>query len=114
MQGNRRKFERHEFSYYMPVTDDVTHLMLGHIADISADGFKLDSQDLLPVDREFRVRLALERDVSEKSFITFMARSRWCNPDRFAPAVYNVGFQITKISPNDHNIFKRVAERYAH
>jgi len=113
MQDNRRKFERHDFSYYMPVTDDATHQMLGHIADISLGGFKIDTQEALPVGQPFRVRLALEKDVSPKSFITFEARSRWCNPDRFAPSVYNVGFQITKISPTDHSIFKRVADKYS-
>ncbi len=109
----RRASERHDFHYYMPVTDDSTNRTLGHMADVSSNGFKLDSSQELPVGRDFRLRLDLERDVSNKPFISFVARSRWCAPDRFAPAVYNVGFEIVNMTSTDIGIYRQMVQKYA-
>lgn len=109
----RRAAGRHDFHYYMPVTDDTTERMLGHISDVSARGFKLDSPQELPVGRDFKIRLTLERDVSNKPFISFVARSRWCAPDRFAPAIFNVGFEIVTMTSADSGIYHQMVQKYA-
>lgn len=107
-----RKESRKKFSYYMQLTDAVTRKLVGHLADISTGGFKLDSEQPIPVDTEYRFHLALTGEVASKSYMVFQARSKWCQSDPIDPFVYNVGFHIIEMTPEDRTIFTRVVERY--
>lgn len=103
---------RREFSYYQKVVDDETLQMIGHLADISSEGFKLDSQQPLPINKDFRFRLNLSGEVADKPSMVFVARSRWCKVDPLDPYIYNVGFQLIHIAPGDLEIFNRMMEKY--
>lgn len=107
---NRPK--RREFTYYQKVVDDETLQMIGHLADISSGGFKLDSQKPLPINKDFRFRLNLSSEVADKPSMVFVARSRWCKTDPLDPYIFNVGFQLINITPGDLEIFNRMMERY--
>lgn len=108
----RRTTPRRAFAYYMRVVDDETGQLVGHLADISPRGFKLDCSHPLPLDKDFRLRMDLTGDVSDKPFITFTARSKWSSPDPTDPFVHNVGFEIINISMIDGKIFQNVVEKY--
>lgn len=108
----RERPSRREFSYYQKVVDDETLQMVGHLADISSGGFKLDSQKPLPVNKDFRFRLNLSSEVADKPSMVFVARSRWCKVDPLDPYIYNVGFQLIHITPGDLEIFNRMMEKY--
>lgn len=103
---------RREFYYYQKVVDDETLQMIGHLADISSGGFKLDSQKPLPINKDFRFRLNLSSEVADKPSMVFVARSRWCKVDPLDPYIYNVGFQLIHIAPGDLEIFNRMMEKY--
>ena len=45
MSNEKRKLARRNFSYYMRVMDETTGQLVGHLADISTGGFKLDSSN---------------------------------------------------------------------
>ena len=62
MVAERRKLSRRNFSYYMRVLDEVTGKLIGHLSDISTDGFKLDCSR--PV--QLRVDLRLRIDQTSK------------------------------------------------
>lgn len=111
-KGKRNRADRREFSYYQKVVDDETLQMVGHLADISSGGFKLDSQKPLPLNRDFRFRLNLSSEVADKPTMVFVARSRWCKVDPLDPYIYNVGFQMIHIAPGDLEIFNRMMEKY--
>jgi len=51
--------------------------------------------------------------VSDKTFINFVARSKWCKPDVIEPYLFDVGFKIMNINPQDAEIIRRIAEKYA-
>jgi hypothetical protein len=104
--------DRKEFSYYQKVMDHDTLQIVGHLADISSGGFKMDSQKPLPVNKDFRFRLSLTNEVADKPYMVFMARSRWCKVDPIDPCSYNIGFQLIHISPGDLEIFNRMMEKY--
>ena len=108
----RRTEERRDFSYYMQVIDNGTQETVGHMADISPEGFKLDSQKPLPLNKDFRFRMELTQEVADQSYIVFMARSKWCLVDPLDPFLYNVGFQLINISPSCYEIFSRMMEKY--
>ncbi len=108
----RRKLKRRNLSYYMPVLDPGTQEMLGHLVDISPQGLMMDSQKVFTVDRDCRLRLDVTADVAEKSHIDFIARTKWCRPDSVEPYLYDIGFEIIKISSQDAEIVKRIVEKY--
>lgn len=112
MVGERRKLDRRHFSYYMRVMNDVNGELVGHLADISTGGFKLESQKPIPLNIDFKLRIDLTGEVSDKSYIVFIARTKWCQPDHIDPTSYNVGFQLISITPSDLEIFSRMFEKY--
>ena len=110
--SERRNAERKEFSYYMRLVDNDTEELIGHLMDISSVGFKLDSQKPIPINKDFRLRMDLTKEVADKPSMVFVARSKWCETDPLDPFVYNVGFQLINISPSDLNIINRMIEKY--
>ena len=110
--SERRRLERKDFSYYMRLIDHDTETLIGHLVDISTGGFKLDSQNPIPINKDFRFRMDLTNEVADKPSMTFVARSKWCHVDPLDPFLYNVGFQVIKIAPGDAEIFKRMMATY--
>jgi hypothetical protein len=103
---------RRDFVFYLQVIDQDTQQVMGHLSDISSGGFKLDSPNVLPVNKDFRFRMNLSSEVADKPYMDFLARSRWCSVDPIDPYVYNIGYQLTQISPGDLEIFNRMMEKY--
>lgn len=108
----RRRLERKDFTYYMRLIDTQTEELVGHLVDVSTGGFKLDSPKPLPLEKDYRLHLDLTSEVATKPFMVFKARTKWCQADPLDPFVYNVGFQITEITPSDMEIFNRIVEKY--
>jgi hypothetical protein len=104
--------ERKDFVFYSQVIDQETLQVIGHLSDISYGGFKLDCQNILPVNKDFRLRMNLNSEVAGKPFMEFTARSRWCKVDPIDPCVYNIGCQLVDISREDLEIFNRMMELY--
>ena len=103
---------RKEYYFYTQLIDSRTNEVVGHLSDMGTGGFKLDSLQPLPINQEIRFRLNLTRDVTDKPFMEFVARSRWCQVDPLDPNVYNVGYQLIKIAPRDLEIFNRMMEKH--
>ena len=110
--AEKRKIARRDFTYYMPVTDDVTKRLIGYITDISTGGFRLDSAKQIPAGQELRIHIDLTSDIADKNSMVFIARSRWCHTDHVDPNTYNVGFEITQMAPSDLVIFQRMFDKY--
>lgn len=110
--ADKRKMNRRDFTYYMPVKDDISKELLGYLTDISTGGFKLDCQKQIPPGQDFRLQIELTADVADKTFMTFIARSKWCHQDHIDPFTFNVGFEIVDMAPSDMIIFQRMFERY--
>jgi tryptophanyl-tRNA synthetase len=110
--ADKRKLDRREFTYYMPVTEDTSKRLLGYLSDISTGGFKLDCSKQVPIGQDFRLHIELTPEIADKTSMIFIARSKWCHPDYIDPTSYNVGFEIINMSPDDMMIFQRMFERY--
>jgi hypothetical protein len=108
----RRRLERKDFSYYMRLIDSDTQELVGHLVDISTGGFRMDSQQPIPLNKDFRFRMDLTSEVANKPSMIFAARSKWCEVDPLDPFIYNVGFQLISIAPSDIEIFNRMMEKY--
>ena len=110
--AERRGQERKDFSYWMQVVDNSNEEILGHLIDISHEGFRLQSQNPIPLKKDFRFGMEVPPDLADQPSIVFIARSKWCQIDPYDPAVYNVGFQLINISYGCYEIFKRMMEKY--
>lgn len=113
--GKKEQYDRpprKDFFYYMQLRDADTQEIVGHLADISSEGFKLDSPNPVPVNKDFRFLMNLSGEVADKPAMVFSARSRWCKDDPIDPYAYNVGYQLIHISPEDLEIFRRMMEKY--
>lgn len=106
------RLERKEFFYYMQVIDHDTKGIAGHLTDISTGGFRLDSQNPIPTNNDFHFSITLPGEVANKPSIEFVARSKWCKIDTMDPFIYNAGFQLIHISPEDLKIFNLMMEKY--
>jgi hypothetical protein len=108
----RRKVKRRSISYYMRVIDAGTNQIIGHLADITLQGLKMDSQKPIPFPRDFRLRIYTTEDVSDKDYVEFLASTRWCEQDPMEPGLFIVGFEIIRIDPHDAEIVKRIVDKY--
>jgi hypothetical protein len=96
----------------MPVLDPKSEEILGHLVDITAQGIMMDSQKIYPLNKDFRLRMNVTADVADKSSIDFIARTKWCRPDSIEPYLYDIGFEIIKISNEDAGVIKRIVDKY--
>jgi len=110
--AEKRKVSRRDFTYYMQVTNDVTKELVGYLSDISTGGFKLDSPKAITPGQDFRLHIELTPEIADKNSMVFIARSKWCHRDYIDPNSFNVGFEITNISPSDMAIFQRMFDKY--
>lgn len=110
--ADKRKLNRRDFTYYMPVKNDITKELVGYLTDISTGGFKLDCQNQIPPGQDFRLHIELTADIADKTSMVFIARSKWCQHDHVDPFTFNVGFEIVDMAPSDMVIFQRMFEKY--
>jgi hypothetical protein len=108
----RRRVDRRAFSYYMRLMNEKTGELVGHLADISTGGFKMESQKPIPSNMDFRFRIDLTSDVANVPYLVFSARSKWCQRDHIDTSSFNVGFEIIDMNTAELEIFSRMFEKY--
>ncbi len=104
---------RRKISYYLPVYLASSAIVLGHLADISEAGFRIDCKNSIMIGQELRLRLELPADMGRKPALIFTAFCRWCQPDYIEPVLFNAGFEVGKLSPDDVQTYKQVIEKYS-
>ncbi len=108
----KRRMERRKVSYYLPVTEPGSSKLLGVVMDISPSGFKLDSDEKIPVGMVKRFFINLPDEVAPQSARTFTGRSRWCHPDSYDPSSFTVGYEFLNASQDNVRFFMRLYEDY--
>lgn len=110
--SEQRTVPRKNFSFYMRVLDDDRQVILGHMVEVSTIGLRLETVKPLPVNKDYYLRLELTPELGGLPYIVFIARSKWCKIDDIQPNLYNVGFEIIEIMPEDKKIFIRILEKF--
>jgi hypothetical protein len=108
----RRKINRRNVSFYLPVMDATTKQVIGHLMDISPIGLMMDSKIHIPTNMKYPLHMDLMEDIAGQASLEFIAISKWCRPDSIQPYLYNVGFNIIEITPGNLEVVKRIAEKY--
>ncbi len=96
----------------MRLMHETTGELVGHLVNISREGFRLESLRPIPVNQDYPLRIELPRDITDKPYMVFIARSKWCRPDRIDPTLFDAGFEIIEMMPGDAEIFRMIFERY--
>ncbi len=112
MNNERRKNHRIKFGYYLRVTDDNTHEIVGYLSDISPQGFRLECPRAVVIGQKYTLRLELTSQLADQPFITLDALAIWNQPDPVTPYEFIGGFRIVGISPPDKEIYDRILEKY--
>ena len=86
--------------------------LVGDLADISRDGFMLESMKPIPLNAEYSFGINLPPEISRKSYIVFTARSRWSLQDPVDSRLYDTGFEIVRLEPGDTQAIELLIERY--
>ena len=108
---DKRKTNRRYLLYYMRVYEAATLRQIGNLVDITPLGIMVVSDRPIPEGQNTRLRLELTSDVSDKPFMEFSAHSKWCKPD-INPTMYNTGFKILDIAPDDAQIVQLIIEEF--
>ena len=111
-RSERRKRGRRPTSLYIQFINNRTGELVGDLADISRDGFMLESLKPIPLNAQFSFRIDLPPEISRKQSIVFTAQSRWSLPDPLDTRLYDVGFEIVKIDPGDTQVFQQLYDQY--
>lgn len=109
--AERRKIPRKYMMYYTRIFKMPGGVMIGHLVDITSAGAMVISEDPIPVDKVYNLKLELSPDVSEIPFIIFTARSVWSNPD-VDPRFHNTGFEILDPTQEFISISERIIDAY--
>lgn len=96
----------------MRVLDEATGELVGQLSDISTGGFKIESTTPIPIGANFRLRIDQTREISNKSYLSFTARVRWCQRDQYDPTIFNIGFQLVDMTPADYDVFVKMFNEY--
>jgi len=107
----RRTVPRKKFPLYMRVLDDDTQETLGHMVEVSTAGLKLETATALPIERDYYLRVELTPELADRPFIIFIARTKWCKVG-IMPNLFQCGFQIVEIMPDDKEVFINLLEKY--
>lgn len=98
-ENDLRKVERRHLVFYLRVFDGMGSKVIGHIVDISAQGLMLISDNPVPVNEDYRLRMRLPSEIADRDEILINATSRWCKPD-VNPDFFITGFQIHELTPD--------------
>ncbi len=108
----KRTVPRKKFNMYLRVLDDDTGETFGHMVEVSMTGFRLETETPHEAGKDFYLRIELTPDIGPMPYIVFIAQSRWCKMDLIQPNLFQVGFELVEIHPDDRQAFMRIMEKY--
>lgn len=89
----KRRVKRRNPLYQLQVYDQDTDELMGHISDISMQGFMMISPRQLEVNKVYTVKIKLPAEISNKKQVVVTAKSIWCKND-INPSLFSTGFEI--------------------
>lgn len=111
MSEERRKIKRRYLMYYSRVFDAHTQVLLGHLVDITPQGAMLISEKPIETEVNFRLKMELSNDITDKHFIEFDSKSLWCRRD-IDPSFWDTGFELIDVTDEDKAIIEHIVEAY--
>lgn len=107
----RRRLKRRHLVYYLKVFDLSRGELIGHLVDITSEGFMLVREEPLETGKVFHFRLELPQEILMKETITFTAECRWTRRD-VNPDLFVSGFFILEIEDEDMAVIDSLIRRH--
>jgi hypothetical protein len=108
----RRRYPRKPLLFYARIFDRKTGQLLGHLADITPNGFMLIGAEALPSGRSFHLHLELPEGFAFKEqHLHFEASSIWSQPD-LEPSQYATGFELAEVCQHALEIIEQIITVY--
>ena len=108
---DRRRIPRKYMMYYTRIFKMPGGVLLGHLVDITQGGAMVISEDPIPTNQTYRIKMELSPDISESPYMIFNARSVWCKQD-VDPRFYNTGFELLNVTEEHIQIIDSIVEVY--
>jgi hypothetical protein len=108
----RRRLARRNLSHYLPVEDINSGQLIGHLVDVSPVGLRLDSKIPITPNQNYHLRLVFPEPIGGKASLECALVAKWCRSDPVRSTLFNAGFEISDIAPDDFEIYKRIPEKY--
>ncbi len=112
-RSERRSRPRRSSSLYLQFMNQRTGALVGDLADITRDGFRLESPAPIQPHLEFVFRVDVPAEISERRSIQLIARSLWSKPDPLDVRLYDTGFEMLYIDPRDARAIDLIIERFS-
>jgi len=104
----RRKLQRRHLIFYLEIEDEETNEKLGHLGDINVEGMMILTEEELPIEKKYKVRLKLPKfEMFDKEFLSMDIITRWMKKD-FNPYINCIGCQYRKLSKDDTQLIERL------
>ena len=110
--AEKRSLERRHLMYYLRVWDTQEDKLIGHLADVSSDGFLIVGENRIPVDKEFQLKMMLPASAGSAEPLEFKANSCWSSND-VNKLFYDTGFQFSDISQETLERLNSIIEEYS-
>ncbi len=107
----QRQVSRRHLVFYLRVFDGMSNRVVGHLMDISSNGLMLLSDEPVPVNEDYRLRMRLPTEVIGRDEILFGAISRWCRQDE-NPDFYITGFKIQDMDDETEKAVSQLIEEF--
>ena len=110
--AEKRTLERRHLMYYLRVWDMQADKLIGHLADVSSDGFLIVGENKIETDKEFQLKMLLPASADSAEPLEFEAKSCWSSND-VNKLFYDTGFQFTDISENTLKRLNAIIKEYS-
>jgi len=104
--SEQRKMQRRHLIYYLEAIDRDIDKPIGFLVDITTKGIMLMSETPIETGKMFHLRILLKTDLSEKKYLNFDAKSKWCK-ESVNTEIYDTGFELINADISD---FKEIEE----
>ncbi len=104
---DQRSQQRWHLVSYLKIVNAADQSVLGHLMDMTTEGFMLISEQPINVEQRFRLRVNVPNTEGGTQSIEFAAISIWNRPDS-TPYFYNTGFSLIDPSPQVTNAIEQL------
>ncbi len=109
--SQKRRLHRRNIVYYLNVFDRKTNRILGNLVDITPEGIMLLSNEPIPENTIFDLRLQFPGDIFGEDSVAFAGESIWTRRD-VNPEYYVTGFRLIDVSLDSTLLIKRLVTEY--
>lgn len=112
-EKEKRRVERKYLVFYLRIFEGLSFRVLGHVVNLSSRGLMVLSDRQIPLNKEYRLRMRLPKEMSDRPELIFNATSCWCKKDA-NPDFYLAGFEIQNLSMAERSDILHLLDEFSY